>query len=80
MINGGTVLGLSIPVNTLDESVKIVDLKSGGKEIRSKLVSGQITSSCLQGGMLILGKNCGSMTIIKLSDNTEITVKFHSKK
>ena len=79
MINGGTVLGLSLPVNTLDESVKIIDLKSGGKEIRSKRVSGQITSSCLQGGMLILGKNCGSMTIMKLSDNTEKTVKFHSK-
>ena len=79
MINGGTVLGLSLTVDSTDSHIKILDLKRGCSEIRSRRVSGQITSSCLQGGILILGKSCGSMTITKLSETTEMTLKLHSK-
>lgn len=77
MVNGGTVLGLSVSLDPTDGSVKILDLKHDIQ--RSKKASGQITSSCLQSGLLIIGKSCGSMTIFRLTENTENTAKLHSK-
>ena len=79
MVNGGTVLGLSFSLDSKEVSASILDFKNGGLMIRSMKISGQVTSSCLLRGLLILGKSCGSMTIFRLSENTEITVKFHSK-
>lgn len=78
LMNDGTSLGLSYSLDS--KLVKIVDLKNGGKPIGEyRNHSGQITSSCLEGGKLILGKSCGSLTIFKISERTEITIKLHSK-
>lgn len=77
IVNGGTVLGLTFSLDPTDSSVNILDLKGGYH--RSRNISGQITSSCLQSGLLIIGKSCGSMTILRLTDNSEITIKLHSK-
>lgn len=77
MIN--TTLGISIPIE-MNGLLKIWDLKRAAV-IESRSVTGLITSSCLQGNLLVLGKSCGSMTVIKLLSNIqeEKTMKYHSK-
>lgn len=73
-------LGISIPLDLVDGTVSICDLKRGLK-LFSKRIDGQVTSSNLQGSWLVLGKSCGSMTVIKIfsSDQMELTFKHHSK-
>ena len=74
-----TALGIYIPIE-IDGLMKIWDFKRGAV-LDSHKVTGLITSSCLQGNLLVLGKSCGSMTVLKLVSNLqeEKTMKYHSK-
>lgn len=80
MINGRASIGLSIPIDFENENISLWDFKRG-LLLSSELLKGQVTSSCLQGNYLVLGKSCGSMTIIKMftSEKWTRTVKHHSK-
>jgi hypothetical protein len=77
MVN--TTLSISIPIES-DGFISIWDVKRV-KILYSHKVSGLITSSCLQGNLLILGKSCGSITVLKVlcSLQEEKTIKYHSK-
>lgn len=75
-----TGLSVSIPIE-VDGIIKIWDFKRG-IIIDSRKVTGLITSSCLQGNLLVLGKSCGSMTVMRVfctNVKEENTVKYHSK-
>lgn len=74
-----TTLSVSIPIKN-DGNVSIWDLKRL-KVLDSRKVTGLITSSCLQGNLLVLGKSCGSMTVLKVLCNLqeEKHMKYHSK-
>jgi hypothetical protein len=77
MVN--TALSISIPTEN-DGNISIWDIRRA-KVLHSHKVSGLITSSCLQGNLLILGKSCGSMTLLRVLCNLqeEKTIKYHSK-
>ena len=77
MVNAA--LSVSIPIKN-DGNVCILDFKRA-KILDSRKVTGLITSSCLQGNLLVIGKSCGSMTILKVLCNLqeEKTMKYHSK-
>ena len=72
-------LSISIPIE-IDGILRIWDLKRGIL-LDSRKVKGLVTSSCLQGNLLVLGKVCGSMTVLKIFCNLEEekTMKHHSK-
>lgn len=77
MVN--TTLSVSIPIKNGGD-VSIWDLKRI-RVLDSRKVTGLITSSCLQGNLLVLGKSCGSMTVLRVlcSLKEEKTMKYHSK-